>query len=404
MPDSSPLQDLLDTHELKQAHEHLRGECGFYRKVDDGEAGDHEEHCGYGGGALVKFTAQDWVELTPRTPEASTVPQPTVPPGGPGLWHVKGMQLPPYIQHLYKHLVGRYGKHKAYGVAVGVVRKWSQGINPGGWKTKSGKGKRTHPDVQAAAARNMAEWEEKRARAHAQAREHSHGRTRSQHALAATNSQTGGSRRRRHPSADVDGLRLAGDSWSAPGVSRQTIPPAPGGAYETYGLHQKPAQTVMPSPPLPPKVPIPTQQEVLALAADVPECSQAYLSTTARTFLRTAAVKLSKNDELEALYMLRSAQTALRNAHRADLGATMPWRNVANVFTRIPSAEASSATALMLQGRDRAIEWRGLETRCDALLTRLRKRFFHGRFNGPSEQPRLSASGDGGVKLSARLR
>jgi hypothetical protein len=64
--------------------------------------------------------------------------------------------------------VGRYGKHGAYRVAVGVVRKWSQGVNPGGWKTKSGKGKRTHPDVRAAAAKNMAEWEEKRARAHAQ--------------------------------------------------------------------------------------------------------------------------------------------------------------------------------------------------------------------------------------------
>jgi hypothetical protein len=185
---------------------------------------------------------------------------------------------------------------------------------------------------------------------------------------------------------------LAGDSWSAPGISRATIPPAPGGTYEQYGLHQKPAQTIQPSPPLPPNVPAPTQKEILALAGDVPECSQPYLSTTARTFLRTAAVKLQKNDELEALYMLRSAQTALRNAHRADLGASMPWRNVANVFTRVPSAEASSATALMLQGRDRSLEWRGLETRCDEMVTRLRKRFFHGRFNGPSEQPRLSAT------------
>jgi hypothetical protein len=375
----SPLQDLLDVHELRQAHEHLRGECSFYRKVDDGEAGDENE-CGTGGGALVKFTAQDWVELTPRTPEASTVPQPTVPPGGPGLWHVKGMQLPPYIQHLYKHLVGRYGKQGAYRVAVGVVRKWSQGVNPGGWKTKSGKGKRTHPDVQAAASKNMAEWEEKRARAHAQHRE----TEARHHQVRAT-------------------VALAGDSWSAPGVSKATIPPAPGGSYEQYGLHQKPAQTVQPSPPLPPKVPRPTQSEILALAGDVPDCSQPYLSVTARTFLRTAAVKLTRNDDLEALAMLRSAQTALRNAHRADLGASMPWRNVANVWTRVPSAETSSATALMLQGRARALEWRGLEVRCEALLTRLRKRFFHGRFNGPSEQTRLSASGDGGTPLNARL-
>jgi hypothetical protein len=393
----SPLADLLEEQELKQAHDHLSGECGFYRMVNDGEKADHEKHCGTGGGALVKFTA--------RTPEASTVPQPTVPPGGPGLWHVKGMQLPPYIQHLYKHLVGRYGKEKAYGVAVGVVKKWAAGVNPGGWKTKSGKGKRTHPDVQAAASRNVAEWEEKRARAHAQHRK-TEARTRSQHTLAATlvvpepcqrddRVVTGGSRGSEQDAGAHElatKVTLAGDSWSAPGISRATIPPAPGGTYEQYGLHQKPAQTIAPSPPLPPKVPRPTEKEILALVGDVPECSQPYLSETARTFLRAAAVKLSKNDDLEALAMLRSAQTALRNAHRADLGATMPWRNVANVFTRVPSAEASSATALMLQGRDRALEWRGLETRCDALLTRLRKRFFHGRFNGPSERAMLSAT------------
>lgn len=114
------------------------------------------------------------VKLTPRTPEASTVPQPTVPPGGPGLFHVKGMQLPPYIQHLYKHLVARYGRQKAYGVAVGVVKKWAAGVNPGGWKTKSGKGKRTHPDVRAAAQKNVAQWEADRARAHKQSAEHEH--------------------------------------------------------------------------------------------------------------------------------------------------------------------------------------------------------------------------------------
>ena len=118
------------------------------------------------------------VKLTPRTPEASTVPEPTVPPGGPGLFHVKGMQLPPYIQHLWHHLAPKYGKHRAYGMAVGIVKKWAAGVNPGGWKTKSGKGKRTHADVRAAAARNVAMWEADKARAHAQSAHHGGGRGR----------------------------------------------------------------------------------------------------------------------------------------------------------------------------------------------------------------------------------
>jgi hypothetical protein len=166
---------LAQAQEDEGAHEHLRRDCPWFRHVGEG-GGDHEEierHCQPMGRtkALVKFTADgvDWVELTPRTPEASTVHQPTVPPGGPGLFHVKGLQLPAYVQHLYKHLVGRYGKHGAYRVAVGVVKKWAQGIHPGG---KGGKQGHVHADVQAAAQRNMAEWEADKATAHEHSGEH----------------------------------------------------------------------------------------------------------------------------------------------------------------------------------------------------------------------------------------
>src|SRR6266851_3893735 len=103
------------------------------------------------------------IQLTPRTAEASTVHEPTVPPGGPGLFRMKGHQLPPYVQHLYKHLVAKYGKHRAYGVAIGIVKKWAKGVNPGG----KGKGHKVHADVQAAAARNMGDWEKEKAEAHA---------------------------------------------------------------------------------------------------------------------------------------------------------------------------------------------------------------------------------------------
>ncbi len=143
-------------------HNHLLKECPWYAAVCNGEGATNPyDHCGPKhdeGGALVKFTS--------RTPEASTKVQPTVPPGGPGLFHVKGLHLPPYIEHLYPHLVSRYGKKEAYRVAVGVVKKWAAGVNPGGWETKSGKGKRTHPDVKAAAAKNVAEWEKDKAEGH----------------------------------------------------------------------------------------------------------------------------------------------------------------------------------------------------------------------------------------------
>lgn len=145
-------------------HDHLMKHCSWYASVCSGDNATDPKGCKSAGTAEGKRQDPPGViyKMTPRTPEASTVDQPTVPPGGPGLFHHKGLHLPPYIQHLYKHLVGRYGKHEAYGVAVGIVKKWAAGVNPGGWITKSGKGKRTHPDVRAAASKNVAEWEKDR--------------------------------------------------------------------------------------------------------------------------------------------------------------------------------------------------------------------------------------------------
>lgn len=174
MPGSLERLLLAAQHDEDEACDHLHGECSWFRAVDSGEgAQDFRQYCDPAKGG--KKVPRLIVKLTPRTPEASTVPEPTVPPGGPGLFHVKGMQLPPYVQHLWHHLAPKYGKHRAYGMAVGIVKKWAQGVNPGGWKTKSGKGKRTHPDVRAAAARNVAMWEADRARAHAQSAAHASG-------------------------------------------------------------------------------------------------------------------------------------------------------------------------------------------------------------------------------------
>lgn len=130
-----------------RAHDYLMSECPWYAMVHHGKSAE-PGMCRRAHGKLT-------VSLTPHTPEASTVDKPTVPPGGPGLFHHKGLHLPPYIQHLWFHLVKEYGKSKAYGVAVGVVKKWAAGVNPGGKHPT-----RTHADVRAAAARNVAEWEQ----------------------------------------------------------------------------------------------------------------------------------------------------------------------------------------------------------------------------------------------------
>ena len=349
------LEKLEAEHDEREAHDLLLRECPWYRHVDTGGRDHPDLHCrpaagddGHGG-ALVKFT--------PRTPEASTVVKPTVPPGGPGLFHMKGHHLPPYVEHLYPHLVARYGKHDAYRVAVGVVKKWAAGANPGGFKTKSGKGKRTHSDVRAAAAKNVAEWEKEKAEAH----EH-------------------------HAAASAVGLAVA----TAPGARPFLVPPPPGGRYSQYGLYQNPVQAIAPSPPLPPNVPLPTPAEVKAVIKLVPECSQKDLSDTAKKFLEQAAYKLSRDNPLEALSVMRSAQTAMYSAHKADLGAMLPSAYTANVFARVPPAGQSSATTAMKQGTEKAQQWRKAEMAIGALADRIRKRYFHGVFNGPSQVARLT--------------
>ncbi len=149
-------------------HAHLAHECSWYAQVSAGENATDPAGCkpakGKGAPRLV-------VKMTPHTAEASTVPKPTVPPGGPGLFHIKGRELPPYVQHLWAHLAPKYGKQRAYGMAVGVVKKWAAGINPGGKHPTH-----THADVRAAAAKNVAVWEKDKADAHAQSAAHEKGR------------------------------------------------------------------------------------------------------------------------------------------------------------------------------------------------------------------------------------
>ena len=114
--------DLMEPSALGgDAHGHLTKTCSFYRDVTDGKY-SHPKQC-KGGGAAAGVI----YKMTPHTAEASTTPEPTVRPGGPGLFHHKGLQLPPYIQHLWHHLAPKYGKHRAYGMAVGLKHRQEVG-------------------------------------------------------------------------------------------------------------------------------------------------------------------------------------------------------------------------------------------------------------------------------------
>lgn len=347
--------DLLEPDALGGAHEHLLKTCPWYAHVSEGGGDGPEKHCKAAKGE-VKASA---VLLTPRTAEASTVVKPTVPPGGPGLFHIKGRNLPPYMEHLFSHLKAKYGK-AAYKVANGIVHKWAAGINPGGRHPA-----KTHPDVRAAAQRNIAEWEKDKSDAHAQSRQRDSKR------VKAT-------------------VELAQPAATAPGAA--PVGPAP-------GLYERPSQTVSPSPPLPPGAKLPTAAEIRKLIGQIPQCSDASLSASARNHLDAAAMKLSKDDPLAALHVLRAAQSDIYAAHKADLGALGPAANTANVFARtVPPGERSSANTAMLRGRDQESRWRTLELAVATAIDQIRRRHFHGMYGGSplarfSQEDGMSALG-----------
>src|SRR5450755_2649911 len=141
------------------------GVCGA-RPSGDRMGGDLEDTNGpvrSGSFEAASVTAgRVAVDLTAETPVASTVHHPYGSPSGPGLFNVKGLQLPAYAQNL-AHALQRSGSAKtesqAIQMAIGILKRWATGVGAGG--------KKVHPDVQAAAARAVAEWEAAKATAHA---------------------------------------------------------------------------------------------------------------------------------------------------------------------------------------------------------------------------------------------
>jgi hypothetical protein len=163
--------------------------------------------------------------------------------------------------------------------------------------------------------------------------------------------------------------------------------PVPAGRPDQYGLHQVPSQTTAASPPLPPAARLPSPREVRALIKLVPDGMDASLSTGCRKFLETAAVKLEKNDPIEALAALRGAQSSLYSASRKDASLGMPAVYGASM---VPAAEKSSALARMQRAyQDQAGQWRKVGTEVAFLIDRIRRHWFRGRVNGYSPNLRI---------------
>ena len=176
-------------------------------------------------------------------------------------------------------------------------------------------------------------------------------------------------------------------SATAPGA--KPIPPK---NVTDYGLYQKPSQTTSPSPPLPPGVKLPTAAEIRKLIGQVPDCTDATLSASARRHLEDVAVKLEKDDVLAALHSLRSVQSDVYACHKADLGMAMPAVYTANVFTRaVPPGEASSANTVMIRSKEREMQWRVLEQHVAVAIDRIRRTFYHGSYGGLMQQGRFTA-------------
>jgi hypothetical protein len=82
-----------------------------------------------------------------KTAALAVTPHPLGKPGGPGLWHHKGLMLPPYVQNVARGIMksGR-PKSMAIAAAIGTVKRWARG------------GGDVSPEVRAAAAKAVAEW------------------------------------------------------------------------------------------------------------------------------------------------------------------------------------------------------------------------------------------------------
>lgn len=97
----------------------------------------------------------DALEMSAQTGTLSTVHHPLGKPGGPGLFRVKNLQLPAYIQNIAAAMERNgHTESQAIQLAIGACQRWARG------------GGKVSPEVRAAAAKALSEWEAAKARAH----------------------------------------------------------------------------------------------------------------------------------------------------------------------------------------------------------------------------------------------
>jgi phage head maturation protease len=128
------------TH-LGQAHAH----AGQGRAVHARGVGDAQH-----------VIAQHMEKLRGNTARRALAHEPLGKPGGPGLFHRKGMQLPAFVQHIARDLMESRGmpESEAIATAVAQCKKWAAG------------GQDVKPETRAKAAAAVAEWERLKAGTH----------------------------------------------------------------------------------------------------------------------------------------------------------------------------------------------------------------------------------------------
>ena len=106
------------------------------------------------------------LEFSKETGRLSVTPAPI---GKYGLWHVKGMQFPPYFQNVRNALIRNgHSVAEASQITWAAIRRWAHSQKTGGEKGH------VHPEVIAAARKALAGIAADQARAHAQ---HAHSHT-----------------------------------------------------------------------------------------------------------------------------------------------------------------------------------------------------------------------------------
>jgi hypothetical protein len=152
---------------------------------------------------------------------------------------------------------------------------------------------------------------------------------------------------------------------------------APGAGQFDYGqLKQEPSQTVSPSPPLPPKVDLPTPKELRAFAAEIKKMAddQDHHLAGAQLHLESAAEKMVTNP-ISALMSLRSCQTAVQQAWRERVQRAAP--RIAYVFSaNTPPAEQSSQQQIWAKEQDRIGEMQGAASKIAVFIDRVRRSYF----------------------------